>query len=412
MSTRPHSPHLTLEQVRKDFPALHQTVNGRPLVYLDNAATAQKPEAVIEAIRSYYLNDNSNVHRGVHTLSQRATDAFEAARVKIAGFIGANSPREVIFTKGTTESINLVAYSFGGSLSAGDEILVSEMEHHSNIVPWQLACERTGAVLRVIPVLNEGELDWEAFLALLSKKTRLVAVTHVSNSLGTINPVREIISEAHQRGIPVLLDGAQALPHSTVNVSELDVDFYCFSSHKMFGPTGFGVLFGRERLLDAMPPYQGGGDMIEIVDFSGTTYNSLPHKFEAGTPHIAGAIGLAAALDYVNYVGFEFIENQEKDLLLYATQRLMSIDGVRIVGEAKQKAAVVSFLIGSSHPYDVGTILDKFGIAVRTGHHCTQPLMKRLGIPGTVRASFSFYNTRSEIDQLETAVRQAASMLQ
>ncbi|MDA1028346.1 MAG: cysteine desulfurase [Bacteroidetes bacterium] len=412
MSTHLHSPSLRLEKVRGDFPALHQSVNGRPLVYLDNAATAQKPEAVIEAVSSYYRTDNSNVHRGVHTLSQRATDAFEAARANIARYIGASSPKEVIFTRGTTEAINLVAFCFGGTrFKKGDEVIVSEMEHHSNIVPWQMACERSGAVLRVIPVTDSGELQMEAFRALLSERTKLVAVTHISNSLGTINPVEEIISAAHEHGVPVLLDGAQALPHCSIDVTALDVDFYCFSSHKMFGPTGFGVLFGKEHWLEQLPPYQGGGDMIKVVDFAGTTYNDLPHKFEAGTPHIAGAIGLSAAMDYVSGVGFEFIANQEKDLLLYATGRLKAIDGLVIVGNAKHKAAVVSFNLGSAHPYDVGTILDKFGIGVRTGHHCTQPLMKRLGIPGTVRASFSFYNSRAEIDQLELAVRKAAAML-
>lgn len=412
MPTDLHNLGLSLDKVRRDFPALHQSVNGKPLVYLDNAATAQKPEAVIDAVSSYYRTDNSNVHRGVHTLSQRATDAFEAARSNIARYIGATSPREVIFTRGATEAINLVAFCFGGTrLKKGDEVIVSEMEHHSNIVPWQMACERSGAVLRVIPVTDSGELQMEVFHALLSERTKLVAVTHVSNSLGTINPVEEIIAASHERGIPVLLDGTQALPHGSINVTALDVDFYCFSSHKMFGPTGFGVLFGKEQWLEQLPPYQGGGDMIKIVDFEGTTYNDIPHKFEAGTPHIAGAIGLSAALDYVSSVGFEFITNQEKDLLSYATGRLKTIDGLKIVGTANLKAAVVSFNIGSAHPYDVGTILDKFGIAVRTGHHCTQPLMKRLGIPGTVRASFSFYNSRAEIDQLELAVRKAAAML-
>ncbi len=412
MKATDHSVTLQMDKIREDFPALNQLIHGLPLVYLDNAATTQKPLAVIEAIDGYYRNDNSNVHRGVHTLSQRATDAYEGARATIAEYIGAKSTSEVIFTRGTTDSINLVAASFGGTyLKAGDEVLVSEMEHHSNIVPWQLICNRVGATVRTIPVTDAGELDYPAFKASLSTKTKLVALTHVSNALGTINPVKDIITEAHAMGIPVLLDGAQAVPHGRVDVAELDVDFYCFSSHKLFGPTGFGVLYGKREFLEVMPPYQGGGDMIDVVDFAGTTFNDLPYKFEAGTPHIAGAIGMAAAIKYVNSIGFGFIQNQEAGLLHYATQQLTAIDGLRIIGEAKDKASVISFLIGSAHPYDVGTILDKFGIAVRTGHHCTQPLMKRFGIPGTVRASFTFYNTRAEIDRLEIAIRKAAAML-
>ena len=402
----------SLESIRADFPALHEEVNGQPLVYLDNAATAQKPRAVLDAISNYYERDNANVHRGVHTLSQRATDAYEGARERIARFLGASSSREIIFTKGTTDAINLVASSFGGSkLGPGDEVLISEMEHHANIVPWQLLCERIGAVLKVVPVSAEGDLIYEEFRLMLTERTKLVSLVHVSNSLGTINPVRQIIADAHSMGIPVMLDGAQAIPHGKVNVSDLDVDFYCFSSHKLFGPTGFGVLYGKASLLEDMPPYQGGGDMIEEVDFEGTTFNEIPHKFEAGTPHMAGAIATAAAIEYVEEVGYDFVAKQELELLAYATNKLKSIDGIRIIGEAKEKASVISFLVGSSHPYDVGTILDKMGIAVRTGHHCTQPLMKRFGVPGTVRASFAFYNTRAEVDRLAEALVRVSGML-
>jgi len=401
-----------LSAIRADFPTLSATVHGEPLVYLDNAATSQKPLAVIKRIEDYYRNENANVHRGVHSLSQIATDAYEGAREKIAEFIGATSSREVIFTKGTTESVNLIAATMGfGQIKEGDEIVVTEMEHHSNIVPWQLLCERTGARLRVAPITEEGELDYNEFQILLNERTRLVAVVHVSNSLGTINPVRRIISDAHGMGVPVLLDGAQAVPHMKVDVSALDVDFYCLSSHKLFGPTGFGILYGKEALLEALPPWQGGGDMIEEVDFSGTTFNELPHRFEAGTPHIAGAIGFAAALEYVESIGYDWIHDQENDLLHYATSVLSGIDGLRIIGTAPKKASVISFFLGNAHPYDVGTVLDRMGIAVRTGHHCTQPLMKRLGVPGTVRASFAFYNSRSEIDQLAAGLERAAGML-
>ena len=401
-----------IDSIRGDFPTLHQRVHGHPLAYLDNAATSQKPHAVLEAIEMYYSRDNSNVHRGVHTLSQRATDAYELARKQIAEFIGAGSTREIIFTRGTTESINLVASSLGGMiLQPGDEILISAMEHHSNIVPWQLICSKMGATLQVANVTEQGELDIQDFRSKLSKKTKLVAITHVSNSLGTINPVEQIIADAHALNIPVLLDGAQAVPHLQVDVKDLGADFYCLSSHKLFGPTGFGILYGKESILDRMPPYQGGGDMIDQVDFSGTTFNELPHKFEAGTPHIEGAIGFAAALQYVEKIGFDVIQRQEADLLDYATKGLSSISGLRIVGQAQEKASVLSFLVGKSHPYDVGSILDRFGIAVRTGHHCTQPLMKLLGVPGTVRASLAFYNTRSEVDRLVEAVEQAGTML-
>lgn len=403
---------LKIESVRNDFPALHQEVHGVPLVYFDNAATAHKPKAVINAIGKFYYQGNSNVHRGVHSLSQAATDQFESARKNIASFIGAKSTAEVIFTRGTTEAINLVASSLGGKiLRPGDEILVSEMEHHSNIVPWQLICERMGASVKAIPVTDSGVLDMDSFRELLSEKTRLVAVTHISNALGTINPVDEIITLAHQMNVPVLLDGAQAVPHEPVDVGALDVDFYCFSSHKVFGPTGFGVLYGKEALLELMPPYQGGGDMIDEVDFAGTTFNDLPHKFEAGTPHIAGAIGLDAALAYVQKVGYDWIGAREHHLLRYATAQLEAIPGLRIIGKAPEKAAVISFMLGQNHPYDVGSILDRMGIAVRTGHHCTQPLMKRLGLPGTVRASLAFYNTENEVDRLVAAVQKAASLL-
>jgi len=397
--------------LRSQFPALQTEVHGKEVAYLDNAATAQKPLAVLERMEQYYRRENANVHRGVHTMSQVATDAYEGARSRMASFLGASDPREIIFTRGTTEAINLVANTFGLGFSSVDEILISEMEHHSNIVPWQLLSERTGARLRVVPVTDEGELDLEEFRMMLSKRTKLVALVHVSNSLGTINPVRRIIADAHSMGVPVLLDGAQAVPHAKVDVKELDVDFYSLSSHKMFGPTGVGLLYGKAEHLEAMPPWQGGGDMIEQVDFAGTTFNEIPHKFEAGTPHIAGVIGMGAAADYMEDIGWEVIASREQDLLTYGTERLAAIDGLRIVGTAPQKAAVISFLLGNAHPYDVGTVLDRLGIAVRTGHHCTQPLMKRYGIPGTVRASFAFYNTREEIERLAAGLERAASML-
>jgi len=400
-----------LDLVRADFPVLATQVHGQQIAYLDNAATSQKPQVVIDRISSYYQHENANVHRGVHTLSQIATDTYEDSRKRIAEFIGAGSSREVVFTRGTTDSINLVAACLGvQGIGAGDEILISEMEHHSNIVPWQLLCERSGAKLRVIPVSESGELEYDEFERMLSERTKLVALVHVSNSLGTINPVRRIVSDAHVIGVPVLLDGAQAAPHMRVDVSDLDVDFYCLSSHKLFGPTGFGVLYGKAALLEALPPYQGGGDMIDEVDFAGTTFNEIPHKFEAGTPNIAAAIGFATALDYLEELGYDWIAEQEADLLAYSTSRLKEIEGIRIVGEAENKVSVVSFLLGNTHPYDVGTVLDRLGIAVRTGHHCTQPLMKRYGIPGTVRASFAFYNTREEIDRLVSGLFKAEKM--
>ena len=401
-----------VDAVRADFPALHQEIyDGRRLVYLDNAASAQKPRAVIERLEQYYAKEHSNVHRGVHFLSQHASEAYEAARATAARFIHAPDPKQVIFTRGTTEAINLVAATYGRqNVGEGDEIVVSMMEHHSNIVPWQLLGEQTGARLRVIPVNERGEMDVEAFEGLLNERTKMVAVVHVSNALGTINPARRIVEAAHARGIPVLLDGAQAAPHAKIDVQSLDADFYCLSGHKMFGPTGIGLLYGRLESLEAMPPYQGGGDMIEHVSFDGTTFNELPHKFEAGTPHIAGAVGLAAACEYLDEIGMDRIAQYEHELLEYATARLTEIDGVRLVGTAGEKASVLSFLIDGIHPYDAGTILDRLGIAVRTGHHCTQPLMQHLGLPGTIRASFALYNTRDEADRLADGVRRVKKM--
>jgi cysteine desulfurase/selenocysteine lyase len=393
---------------RTDFPILKTKVHGKPLVYLDNAATTQKPLAVIETETKYYRDYNANVHRGIHALSQWATDAFEAARTRVGRLINAASPAEVVFVRGTTEAINLVAQSYGRSrLRAGDEIILSRMEHHSNIVPWQMLCDQTGAVLRIIPVADNGELQMEEFDALLNERTRLVTVAHVSNSLGTINPVKDIIARAHARGVPVLLDGAQAIAHMPVDVQALDCDFYAFSAHKLYGPTGVGVLYGKAALLDAMPPYQGGGDMIRSVSFEGTTYNSLPYKFEAGTPNIAGVIGLGAAVDYVTGIGFEALAAHERALLDYATPLLAGIPGLRIIGTAREKIGILSFVMEGMHPHDIGTILDHEGVAVRTGHHCTMPLMERFGVPGTARASFALYNTRQEVDALVAATRKA-----
>jgi cysteine desulfurase/selenocysteine lyase len=401
-----------IDQLRAQFPILRQRINGKPLVYFDNAASSQKPLQVIEAISTYYSEINSNVHRGVHTLSQRATDAYEAARETLARFIGAPDKNTVIFTKGATEAINTVAAAFSKKfLNPGDEIWVTHMEHHANIVPWQMACENTGAVLRVIPITRKGELSLDEFYASLSDKTRLVAVTHVSNALGTVNPVKEIIRKAHEKNIPVLIDGAQAVPHTQVNVADLDADFYCFSGHKMYGPTGIGVLYGKREWLEKLPPYQGGGDMIEKVSFSGTTYQGIPFKFEAGTPNIEGAIALAEAVRFMDEVGIDFIRSREHELVAHAHEQLEKIPGIRFIGTAAQKASVVSFLLEGAHPYDVGVILDKMGIAVRTGHHCTQPLMDFYGIPGTVRASFAVFNTFEEIDLLTEAVKKAQTML-
>jgi cysteine desulfurase/selenocysteine lyase len=394
-----------VERLRKDFPILHQEVHGRPLVYLDNAATSQKPRAVISALERYYSRDNSNIHRGVHELSGRASHAHEEARSKVRRFLNAAEDREILFVRGTTEAINLVAHSFGrGHVGAGDEVLITAMEHHSNIVPWQIVCEEKGARLRVAPINDRGELLLDEFEKLLSPRTRIVSVVHLSNALGTINPVRDVVRMAHARGVPVLLDGAQAAAHLRVDVRELDCDFYAFSGHKLYGPTGIGVLYGRAALLEAMPPFQSGGDMISSVTFEKTLYNRLPFKFEAGTPNIAGAIGLGAALDYVESVGIEAIAAHEKDLLDYATGVLSGIRGLRIIGTAREKAGLVSFVIEGVHPHDVGTILDQEGIAIRAGHHCTQPLMERFGVPATARASLGLYNTREEIDALAAAI--------
>ena len=399
-------------RVRGDFPILTRSVYGKPLVYLDNGATTQKPKQVIDAIVDYYTQLNSNVHRGVHHLSQLATDAFEVTRRKLQPFINAGHEYEIILTKGTTESINLVANCYGKAfVDAGDEIVISTMEHHSNIVPWQLLCEERGAVLKVIPINDAGELDMDIYRSMLSDRTKMVAIAYVSNALGTINPVKEIIDAAHAVGAPVLLDAAQAIQHLPIDVQWLDVDFLAFSGHKMYGPTGVGVLYGKEKWLDAMPPYQGGGEMIKEVTFAKTTYNELPFKYEAGTPNIEAGICLAHAIDYINSVGLDHIAQHEHELLEYATQRLLRIPSLRIVGTAKEKSSVISFLLDGVHPYDVGVILDKLGIAVRTGHHCTQPLMDRYGIPGTVRASIALYNSQADMDALVAGVEKAAAML-
>ncbi len=387
--------------LREDFPILHQTVHGHPLVYFDNAASSQKPRQVIDAISRFYSSDYSNIHRGVHELSERSTRLYEDGRTKVQKLIHAAHAHEIIFTRGTTEGINLVAWTWGRKhIGAGDEILITALEHHSNIVPWQMLCEEKGATLRVVPVNDQGEVGHVE----LTDRTKLVAIAHVSNVLGTVLPVREIVAQAHRRNIPVLVDGAQAVPHTKVDVQELGCDFYVFSSHKLYGPTGIGILYGKTELLNAMPPYQGGGDMIRSVTFEKTTYNTLPYKFEAGTPDIAGVVGLAAAIDYVNDVSIDNIAAYEAELLAYATRSLQKVDGLRILGTAKHKAAVISFVLDQIHPHDVGTILDRQGIAVRTGHHCAQPLMERFGVPATTRASFAFYNTREEVDALVAAL--------
>jgi cysteine desulfurase/selenocysteine lyase len=402
-----------IEKIRKDFPILNQEVYGRPLIYFDNAASTQKPQVVIDAISEYYSDFNSNVHRGVHYLSQKATDAFEASRETIRKHLNAEHVHEVLFTKGTTDSINLVANSLGqGLIKAGDEIVVSHLEHHSNIVPWQMLCQRTGAKLKVIPMNERGELIQEEYQKLLSSKTRLVAVNHISNALGSINPIKEMIAQAHAHGAWFLVDGAQSIPHQKVDVQDLDADFYCFSGHKVFGPTGIGVLYGKEQILEEMPPYQGGGEMIAEVRFDQTTYAGLPHKFEAGTPHIEGGIVLGKAIDYVNQIGLDEIAAYEQELLHYGTSLLKDrFPSFRLIGDAQEKTSVISFLMGDIHPYDMGVILDKLGIAVRTGHHCTQPIMQHFGIPGTMRASFAFYNTKAEIDQMADALERAQNML-
>lgn len=403
---------LDIQKIRNDFPILHTTVYGKPLVYLDNGATAQKPWPVLKAIEDYYTHLNSNVHRGVHHLSQKATDAYEASRRKITAFLNARHDYEVIFTKGTTDAINLVAYSYGKQfVQEGDTVIVSAMEHHSNIVPWQIMCEDRKANLKVIPINEKGELLMDEFSALLNDKVKLIAVAYVSNTLGTINPVREIIAQAHQHNIPVLLDAAQAVQHIPVDVQELDVDFLVFSGHKIYGPTGIGILYGKEEWLNQLPPYQGGGSMIKQVTFAKTTYHDLPFRFEAGTPNIEACICLGTAIDYITGIGLPAIQQYEHELLEYATAQLSSIDKLRIIGTAAQKSGVLSFIVEGVHPYDVGVILDNMGIAVRTGHHCTQPLMEFYGIPGTVRVSLAFYNTKEEIDQLAAGVRRAVTML-
>jgi cysteine desulfurase/selenocysteine lyase len=401
-----------IAEYRKDFPILNRQINNKRLVYFDNGATTQKPQAVINAVSHYYEHVNANIHRGVHTLSQEITVAYENARIKVQQHLNAAHSHEIIFTKGTTDAINLVAHSFGKKyLASGDEIVISAMEHHSNIIPWQQLCEDKGCVLKVIPISDSGEILMDAFEELLTSKTKIVAITHVSNTLGTINPVKDMIAFAHRKGIPVLIDGAQAVPHLAVDVKDLDADFYCFSAHKLFGPTGVGVLYGKEKFLNELPPYQTGGGVILSVDFQKTTFAPLPLKFEAGTPHIAGGIGLAAAIDYLNQIGLNNIANYEHCLLEHATNRLQQIEGVKIIGNANKKAAVISFTVDACHPFDIGTLLDKQGIAVRTGHHCTQPLMKLLGIPGTVRASFAFYNTIDEIDVFAEALKKSVRLL-
>ena len=401
-----------IQKIRADFPLLKREVNGKPLVYLDNGATTQKPKVVIDAITNYYLDMNSNVHRGVHYLSQISTDAFEVTRHKVQQFINAKDDFEIIITKGTTDSINLIATCYGRAfVHEGDEIIISAMEHHSNIVPWQMLCEEKGAVLRIIPMNEKGELDIEAYSNLLSDKTKLVSVTYVSNSLGTINPIKDIIDLAHAKNVPVLVDAAQAIQHIKIDVQELDVDFLAFSGHKMYAPTGVGVLYGKKDLLNAMPPYQGGGDMIKDVTFEKTTYNELPFKFEAGTPNIEAGICLAHAIDYINELGIDNIKDYEDELLDYATMRIKEISGVRIIGEAAKKSSVLSFVVDGVHPYDIGVILDKLGIAVRTGHHCAQPVMKQFCIPGTVRASLAVYNTKEDIDTFIAGLSRALNML-
>lgn len=398
---------------RHHFPLLRRFVNGKLLVYLDNAATSQKPQSVIDAIFQYYLNENSNVHRGVHYLSERATESYEATREKVRAYIGARSIQEIIFVRGTTEAINLVASSYGRKfVNAGDEVLISAMEHHSNIVPWQMLCREKSASLKVIPMNDRGELIMEAYDSLLTERTRLIALTHVSNVLGTINPIKEMIARAHERNIPVLIDGAQAVPHMRVDMQELDADFYAFSSHKMFGPTGIGVLFGKKALLESMPPYQGGGDMIKSVTFEKTIYNDLPYRFEAGTPNIAAGVGLGATIDYLNQLDMGVVSAHEHELLRYATEQLTAIPGLEIIGTAAYKAGVLSFVMKDIHPHDIGTILDTEGIAIRTGHHCAQPIMNRFGIPATARVSFAFYNTKEEIDSLMLAMQKVVEVLQ
>ncbi|MFT6166506.1 MAG: cysteine desulfurase/selenocysteine lyase [Vicingaceae bacterium] len=403
---------FNVNDIRKDFPILSREVNGKPLVYLDNGATSQKPQVVIDAITGYYTHDNANIHRGVHTLSQVATTAYEEGRKKIQTWINAEHSEEVIFTKGTTDGINLISNAWGRTtLQKGDEVIITEMEHHSNIVPWQMICDEKEAILKVIPINDSGELLMDEYKKLLSSKTKMVALVHISNALGTINPIKEIVELAHEVGAKVLVDGAQQVAHAAPNVRELDVDFYVFGLHKMFGPTGIGILYGKKKLLDEIPPYQGGGDMIKTVTFEKTTYNELPFKFEAGTPNISAGIATAAAVDYITALNWDEIHVHEQELLNYATTELKKIPNLKIIGEAANKASVISFVVEGMHAYDLGVIVDKMGIAVRTGHHCTQPLMNRFGIQGTVRASFAFYNTKEEVDLLIVALNRAIKML-
>jgi cysteine desulfurase/selenocysteine lyase len=402
---------IDVSKIRAQFPALHQKVNGKNLVYFDNAASSQKPQIVIDALARYYSNDNANIHRGVHYLSQEATDKFENTRKSVQAFINAKNSCEITFTKGATDSINLVANGYSSLLNKGDEIIISEMEHHSNIVPWQMCCEISGATLKVIPMLDDGDLDMETFENFLSKKTKLVAITHISNALGTINPIEKIITATHKVGAKILIDGAQAAPHTSLNVEKLDVDYYCFSAHKMYGPTGVGVLYGKEVLLNKLPPYQGGGEMIKEVSFEKTTYADLPHKFEAGTPNIAGVIAFKAALDFITDLGIQNIAKHQDDLLKYAIGELSKISGIQFIGKAKKRAALVSFNIEGLHAYDIGVLLDKMGIAIRTGHHCAQPIMEHYKIPGTARVSFAIYNTKQEIDVCIAAIKKAQTML-
>ena len=416
MSSSPSPTHLAsksgskrafdVERTRKDFPGLHQDVKGNPLVYLDNAASAQKPQRVIDAVSQLYAHDYANIHRGVHELSQRATRAYEGARLTAQRFVNASSEREIIFVRGTTEAINLVAQTYGrANVTEGDEVLITTMEHHSNIVPWQMLCEQQKAVLKVVPIDDRGELEMEAFKSLLVPRTKIVAVGHVSNALGTINPIRNIVELCHERDVPVLVDGAQAAPHLAIDVAALGCDFYTISGHKMFGPTGIGILYGKESLLEKMPPYQGGGDMISSVSFEKTTYNRLPFRFEAGTPNIAGAVGFGAAMDYLTEVGLDAVSAYEEELLDYGTQALRAVPGVRLIGEARHKASVLSFVLQDVHPHDIGTILDQEGVAIRTGHHCAQPVMDRYGVPATARASLALYNNRADIDRLVAALQ-------
>ncbi len=405
------SPAFDVRKIRQDFPILREKIHGKPLVYLDNAASTQKPQIVIDALHEYYEHNNANVHRGVHTLSERATQQYEDARHKAQHFLGARDAKEIIFVRGTTEAINLVAASFGRQhVAAGDDVLITAMEHHSNIVPWQILCEERDAKLRVAPINDDGELLLDEFEKHLTPRTRIVSVVHISNTLGTINPVKKIVEMAHRRKIPVLLDGAQAAPHVRIDVQDLDCDFYAFSGHKLYAPTGIGVLYGKADLLEAMPPYQGGGDMISSVTFAKTTYNTIPYKFEAGTPNIAGTIGLGAALDYLDALDIDAIHAHEQDLLHYATEKLRAIEGVRLIGTAKERSGAVSFVLDGVHPHDIGTVLDQEGIAIRTGHHCTQPLMDRFGVPATARAALAFYNTREDIDALIRGIGKVKEM--